>query len=56
MSISNNLLKLLFLIVISVVTIVIVLWDNNGEAQNAATHAFALTIGALLHSMGGQNE
>ena len=56
MRISNNLLKLLFLLIISVVTTVIVLWDHDGAAQQAMTHAFALTIGALLHSMGGQDE
>ena len=56
MRISNNVLKLAFMIIISLVTVVVVLWDNDGEAQNAITHAFALTIGALLHSMGGQND
>ena len=56
MQISNNLLKLLFLLIISAVTVIVVLWDQTDSAQTAMTHAFALTIGALLHSMGGQNE
>ena len=56
MRISNNMLKLAFMAIISIVTIVVVLWDNDGAAQDAMTHAFALAVGALLHSMGGQNE
>ena len=56
MKISSNLLRLCFMVIIATMTVIVILVDTDRSAQDAATHTMALSVGALLHSLGGSDE
>ena len=54
--IQDNLLRLLFLLIVAIITVIVILFDSDASAQAAVTHMMALCVGALLHNIGGKNN